>query len=365
MPHDVQNLVNFQLTNQDLDNAFRRKEFRLVFQPQISTSTADIEGAESFVRWHHPIHGIIPPSLFLHFVETQGRSRELTNYLLRQSVPAGAKWSRAKLNWKMTVNVGLADLIDGSLPLTIDILLREFELHPSLLVIDVPERDLALNWPSKWSNVLTTLRGLRELGVGVALDCTGPQTLETEQIDPEAFDVLKIGGPALLKFTNGTQVLPFGFIKSRLDFAKQHGLKTIAVGVEDNATLLALKQHGFDTLQGFVISKPLSLENFTQFKREYIAPSLYGAGIAEQDQDRAGGELDLEAEPEDLAVLEAKCRDATSDTTALPVDDVILEPMPDDASHTQDTENTKGAHGSSQSHPIDWLRNKSRRLFSD
>ncbi len=215
LPHDIQHLVSFKLTNQDLDDAFRRQEFQLVYQPQIATQGARIEGVEAFARWHHPTHGIIPPSLFLHFVESQGRSRELTNYLLRQSVPTAAKWCRANLNWKMTINVGLADLVDGTLPLTIDILLRESELNPDQLIIDIPESDLVLEWDRKWPNVAATLKSLRELGVGVALDCSGPQTLEIEQIDPEAFDILKVGGGALLKFTNGTKALPFGLSVAR------------------------------------------------------------------------------------------------------------------------------------------------------
>jgi len=369
LPHDVQQQVSFKLTNQDLDDAFRRNEFQLVYQPQIATKGAHIEGAEAFARWNHPIHGVIPPSLFLHFVESQGRSRELTNYLLRQAVPTATAWAQASLNWKLTINVGLADIVDGTLPLTIDILLREFDLQASQLTIDVPETDLALEWDRKWPNIAPTLRSIRELGSSVALDCSGPDTLKIDQIDPETFDILKVGGGALLKFTNGTKALPFGFISSRLEFAKRYGLKTIAVGVEDNAMLLTLKKMGFDSLQGYMICKPVSLEELSNFRRTFVAPSLFFEAGEENDGAAYAAtpesELAQKTVSAESKVLEATWSDVQDGDLGSDEEAVLLRRKPTKETTQSLFSDIQDDPTPVQNHTMDWLRSTKRRLFSD
>lgn len=59
----------FKLTNQDVDAAFEEGQFRLIYQPQISTKGAKVMAAEAYVRWFHPNFGPIPPGLFLGYVE--------------------------------------------------------------------------------------------------------------------------------------------------------------------------------------------------------------------------------------------------------------------------------------------------------
>lgn len=265
----------FQLTNEDLDRAFDEGQFRLIYQPQVSTKGAKVMAAEAYVRWFHPNFGPIPPGLFLNYVDGQGRTRELTNYLLRQAVEAAANWRRSGLNWVSTVNVSLADLVDGTLPYTLDILLREHDLEGWHISLDVPEAAIAENWDNQWDKVSETLREIRKNKIGVALDCSGPESVSLDEIDASLFTQLKVGGPAILQFAKSTRKLPFGFIQDRVRFAKENGLVSVAVGAEDAATLLALKQLGFDHVQGNAVCPPVPLSDLSEWRRTYVPPSLY------------------------------------------------------------------------------------------
>ncbi len=265
----------FKLTNQDVDAAFEEGQFRLIYQPQISTKGAKVMAAEAYVRWFHPNFGPIPPGLFLGYVEGQGRTRELTNYLLRQAVEAAANWRSSGLNWVATVNLSIADLVDGTLPLTLDILLREHGLEGWHISLDVPETAIAANWDSQWGAIADTLREIRKLQVGIALDCSGPESVPLDSIDASLFNQLKVGGPAILQFAKSTRHLPFGFIQDRVRFAKENGLVSVAVGAEDAASLLALKQIGFDHVQGNAICPPIPLAELSEWRRTYVPPSLY------------------------------------------------------------------------------------------
>lgn len=264
----------FKLTNQDVDAAFEEGQFRLIYQPQISTKGAKVMAAEAYVRWFHPNFGPIPPGLFLGFVESQGRTRELTNYLLRQAVEAAANWRSSGLNWVATVNVSITDLTDGTLPLTLEILLREHGLEGWHISLDIPETAIAAGW-SQWDAIASTLKAIREHQVGIALDCSGPESVPLDQIDPGLFTQLKVGGPAILQFAKSTRHLPFGFIQDRVRFAKENGLISVAVGAEDAASLLALKQIGFDHVQGNAVCPPVPLAELSEWRRTYVPPSLY------------------------------------------------------------------------------------------
>lgn len=265
----------FKLTNQDIDAAFEEGQFRLIYQPQVSTKGARVMAAEAYVRWFHPHFGPIPPGLFLNYVDSQGRTRELTNYLLRQAVEAAANWRRSGLNWVATVNIGVADLLDGTLPLTLDILLREHGLEGWHLSLDVPETAIAANWDENWDAIAGTLKDIREQQVGIALDCSGPESVPLDKIDASLFNQLKVGGPAILQFAKSTRHLPFGFIQDRVRFARENGLVSVAVGAEDAATLLALKQLGFDHVQGNAVCPPVTLAELGEWRRTYVPPSLY------------------------------------------------------------------------------------------
>lgn len=294
----------FQLTNEDIDRAFEENQFRLIYQPQISTQGAKVQAAEAYVRWFHPNFGPIPPGLFLSYVYNQGRTRELTNFLLRQAVEAAANWKRSGLNWVASVNIGVSDLTDGTMPLTLEILLREHELEGHHLSMDLRESSIATHWDTQWPAVQETIKEIRKLGVGFAIECSGPERLELDKLDASLFTSLKVGGPAILQFAKSTSRLPFGFIQDRVRFAAENGLESVAVGAEDAATLLALKQLGFDFVQGNAVCPPVPLAELSEWRRTYVPPSLYiyGDENHRQNLQDAAASVSTEEDAEEIAL---------------------------------------------------------------
>src|SRR5450755_3300603 len=89
----------FRLAPSDIDQAFERNEFRVVFQPKVDLATQQVTGAESFIRWQHPTYGLLPPGLFLEFIEAQGRMGELTGFVFHASLKAAARWRSTGRDW--------------------------------------------------------------------------------------------------------------------------------------------------------------------------------------------------------------------------------------------------------------------------
>jgi len=255
-----------QLTNTDIDTAFEQGQFGLRFQPKLALSDDRVAGLEAFVRWHHPELGVIPPGLFLSYVERQGRMIELTKHVLRLAAKTAGLWRAEGRDWSLSVNVSAVDLIDGALPQTLSIIMREYDLPADRLTIEVPELDFA----RRWDRVVPGVRDLRSLGVGVSLEGTGIAAIPLEAMEP--FTEMKIGGSSILKLAHTLKAADYGAIPARLRLADQLSLHTVASGVEDEETLATVRDLGFDQAQGNVICRPLPAKDIEQwdaaFRRE-------------------------------------------------------------------------------------------------
>jgi EAL domain-containing protein (putative c-di-GMP-specific phosphodiesterase class I) len=71
-----------RLSNVDIDNALKNKDFEVLFQPIFDLGNGALARVETFVRWRHPTLGVLPPGAFISFFESQGRMSELTRYVL-------------------------------------------------------------------------------------------------------------------------------------------------------------------------------------------------------------------------------------------------------------------------------------------
>jgi EAL domain-containing protein (putative c-di-GMP-specific phosphodiesterase class I) len=92
----------FRLAESDVDAGFERGEFRLVYQPKIDLATRRMTGAEAFIRWQHPQFGVLPPGLFLDFIEATGRIPQLTAFVFHESFRAAAAWRANGRNWSIS-----------------------------------------------------------------------------------------------------------------------------------------------------------------------------------------------------------------------------------------------------------------------
>lgn len=54
-------------------------------------------------------------------------------------------------------------------------------------------------------------------------------------------------------------------VRSTIDLAHNLGLTVIAEGVEDESTLLMLREMGCDSAQGYFISRPLPVNKFNEY----------------------------------------------------------------------------------------------------
>lgn len=269
VPASAASTAHFRFNAAELDAAFENDEFHLVYQPKVDLSSNAVTGVEAFVRWHHPKLGVLPPGLFLDFVESEKRAGDLTYFVLAKGIMAAAAWRHAGRNWALSVNVSPADLLDEEFCVNVREFARAQNVPCGAIVIEAPERALG----EDAETILATLDDLRAAGFQVALDGGGGVPVDLGQYQPVPFTSIKVGGQAMLRLAERLGFGGTGAISARLRFARAEGLEAVAVGAESEATLARLKASGFTAAQGIWIQRPLPFAELMAWNGDWARDS--------------------------------------------------------------------------------------------
>lgn len=246
-----------RLSNADIDNALKDKDFEVLFQPIFDLGNGALARVETFIRWRHPSLGVLPPGAFISFFETQGRMSELTRYVLAMALAEYQAW-RGPYAPGFSINLALSDLSDESFPSHFTILLRESGFPAELVTLECP-------MPPVDADIDMTahqLRRLSETGARLAIEVRGRANDFLKTVRPFPFAEIKTGGAAILRFARTVRGPGLSAISELLELASDQNAAITAVGVEDQASLAALRGLGFAAAQGNHLARVGALSQF-------------------------------------------------------------------------------------------------------
>jgi diguanylate cyclase len=143
-------------TTERLRRAIHGGELVLHYQPQVSLRTGTVTGVEALARWKHPEAGLVPPSGFLHQVESGGLMPLLTSVVLQQAIGQAAAWNAAGRRLTMAVNLSVTNLLDPHFPDQVVELLAGTGLPSGTLELELTE-DLFMADPARARTAITRL----------------------------------------------------------------------------------------------------------------------------------------------------------------------------------------------------------------
>ncbi len=247
-----------RLSNVDIDNALKNRDFEVLFQPIFDLGNGALARVETFVRWRHATLGVLPPGAFISFFETQGRMGELTRYVLGEALDRYQEW-RGPYPTGFSINLALSDLGDDAFATHFTVLLRERGFPAELVTLECPMPPVTMD------NGLASKRFamLRQTGARLAIEVRGRANDFLRQVSPFPFDEIKTGGAAILRFARTVRGPGLSAISELLELAQEQNAAITAVGVEDQASLSALRSLGFAAAQGNHLGKVGPLSQFT------------------------------------------------------------------------------------------------------
>lgn len=246
----------------DIKEALHRDDqLNLVYQPRIDLKHPGVASAEALLRWKHPEFGDIPPGEFIPLVEQTAMFPEVTRWVLRTAIRQIAAWGRENLKARISVNVSAIDLESPDFAACLSTYLREEGVSPAAVELEFTESAVIGNY----ARVVGQLKHVRSLGVQLAIDDFGTGYSTFEYLQRLPADTMKIDRSFMPRLADN--VRDRKLVLSMIGMAHDLGYRVVAEGVETQAVYDLLAKAGCDEIQGYLVSRPLSVERFTQWMR--------------------------------------------------------------------------------------------------
>jgi diguanylate cyclase (GGDEF)-like protein/PAS domain S-box-containing protein len=247
-----------------LSQAMERGELVLHYQPQLAPGSHRIPGIEALVRWVHPLLGLLPPGRFLALAEETGLIREIDAWVLRAACNQRKQWQKQGLDdgTVIQVNVSNSSFERPQFAEEVECLLRELDLSPRLLTLELAETAQLCGSPAALKNA-NTLKGL---GVELSVDHFGVAPSPLGDLKRLEIAELKID----MSFIQGIPDDDGAAITlATLVLGDALGLRVVAQGVETQGQADFLRRAGCSTMQGYFYTQPLGPDDLMRFVKTW------------------------------------------------------------------------------------------------
>jgi EAL domain-containing protein (putative c-di-GMP-specific phosphodiesterase class I) len=246
----------------DFVEALGNNWLELWYQPKIDPRALMMRGVEALIRLRHPSWGIVPPAYFLpekgdpHF-------RALSDFVVLKAMADWTNFANEGSPVEISINLPPAVLMDA------DFVERMHHQLPSdprfrRLIVEVDSSEVV----NRMSLVPEIVRALASHGIGLSIDNLGA----------EGSSLLGLGFPVTELKVARTVVqgcaenrLKRALCATILDTARRLGAGAVAQGVETRADLIAVRELGFDLVQGFLFGKPMTARKFARMLRRPLS----------------------------------------------------------------------------------------------
>jgi len=236
----------------ELREAIKNRDIVVYHQPQVEIRSGRVLGVEALVRWQHPRYGLLGPDTFIPSAEQTGLIGPLTQYVLNSALHQCASWRREGLDLTVAVNISVRNLLDPGLVDNVRSALTRHGLTAPSLELEITETSAMVN-PRRSIQVLGALA---ELGVKLSIDDYGTGHSSLAYLQTLPVGRLKIDH----SFVTGMIVdqASAAIMDSTIELARVLQFDVVAEGVEDDATLLRLRDMRCSTAQGFALGPPVA-----------------------------------------------------------------------------------------------------------
>ncbi len=238
--------------NNDLWHALDNHELRLFYQPKYCAPRGPILGFEALLRWQHPTRGLLTPDHFLPMAEKTGMIVSIGNWVILEACRQLRQWHlQGHPHWSVAVNLSALQFEQNSLVETVTEALAKHDIPPELLTLEVTETT-AMRDPDESVRILTELT---KLGVKASIDDFGTGYSSLLYLKRLPASELKIDRAFVNELQHQTEDATI--VSAIVALAQSLQLKVVAEGVETPEQQAFLTGLGCNTLQGYLLGKPL------------------------------------------------------------------------------------------------------------
>lgn len=225
--------------------------FYVEYQPVVHAQTGEIAGAEALVRWKKEPYGIVPPGMFIDWLESNPCMYDLGNFVLKQALTDAVEFRKSNPDFFINVNMSAKQLERKTFCGVVMALLKETGFPAGQLCLELTERCRSMPVSVMGEKLLY----LKQHGVRLAMDDYGTGSASSSVLLQTPMDEIKIDMSFIRGITDNQTKQ--ALVRSMVDFANEADLKSCLEGVEDEKLQNYLRSFGATWFQGYYYSRPV------------------------------------------------------------------------------------------------------------
>lgn len=225
--------------------------FYVEYQPVVHAQTGEITGAEALVRWKKEPYGIVPPGMFIDWLESNPCMYDLGNFVLKQALTDAVEFRKSNPDFFINVNMSAKQLERKTFCGVVMALLKETGFPAGQLCLELTERCRSM----PVSVMEEKLLYLKQHGVRLAMDDYGTGSASSSILLQTPMDEIKIDMSFIRGITDNQTKQ--ALVRGMVDFANKADLKSCLEGVEDEKLQNYLRSFGATWFQGYYYSRPV------------------------------------------------------------------------------------------------------------
>jgi diguanylate cyclase (GGDEF)-like protein len=252
-----------------LRRAIDGNQLLLLYQPKVSIRTGALTGVEALVRWQHPERGLVLPDAFIPLAEDSGQIRQIARWVLLQACAQACRWrDQGPAPIRVAVNLSARQFIDGGLVIEVAHALAQTELAPELLELEITE-SMMMAHPERAAE---TLLEIKEMGVHISIDDFGTGYSSLARLKKFPIESVKIDRSFIRDVAVDAD--DAAIVSAVIAMAHNLRLKVVAEGVGTMEQIRFLRERNCDEVQGYLVSRPISPEQVSEFALQRAAGQL-------------------------------------------------------------------------------------------
>jgi len=261
MNEEVMERLNVE-TN--LFRAIKNEEFQIVYQPQLSLKSNKIVGFEALVRWNQPDMGVLAPYKFIPIAEETNLIIPLGEWIIKKVCEQAKKWHDMGYDLNAGINISAKQFNQDKLVEVIQNTINDTGINPNLIELELTESIIMKNV----ERTLDICTKLKKMGVNISVDDFGTGYSSLSYLKHFPIDKLKIDQSFIsnLGDHDGDDAKIANLV---IDLGHKLGLDVVAEGVETQNQIEFLRKYACDEIQGFILSKPLEINEFEKLVKEH------------------------------------------------------------------------------------------------
>lgn len=244
----------------ELGDAIERDELRLHYQPKGDVLTGRVSSIEALVRWQHPTRGLLYPDTFIPAAEQSKLIDELTDWVLRTAAASLATLDPSA-HMSVAINISARNLIRAEFADHVLEILSAARVDPRRIILELTETALLAD-PERAAR---TLVRLHEAGMRISIDDFGAGQTSLSYLVRLPISELKIDKAFVLAMLSDQRNA--AIVRSVIDLGHSLNFSVTAEGVETIEALETLTRYGCDTVQGYLLARPVPASSLAESVR--------------------------------------------------------------------------------------------------